>query len=379
MVFPPPTPNQARWLWGALTTLAVLVVLAAAGLLLWVVAFLARELSSVLAPLAIAAVFAYLLDPMVDLLERRGAPRPRAILLVFFVAVMTVLILLATVVPQLVMEMQGLAKQLPGSIETLKGTLSKWLDHNPLGSMGARAREAWDSNLGATVQSWLALRVPRLTAWALNQLSVLASWVGFLAGLALVPVYVFYFLLEKRGISGKWTDYLPIQDSRWKDEAVFVLNSINDCLIVFFRGQVLVALCDGILLTIGFLCMGLHYAFLLGMVAGLLSVVPYLGVMTGILPTVILAIVQFGDWLHPALVVAIFAAVQLLEGLLITPKILGDRVGLHPLTIIISVMVGTSLMGGVLGGVLAIPFTAALRSIMFRYVWKRRTDSVSEI
>src|SRR5436190_21578503 len=86
----------------------------------------------------------------------------------------------------------------------------------------------------------------------------------------------------------------------------------------------------------------------------------------------VIAFVQFGDWLHPLLVLAVFAVVQTLEGLLIWPKIMGDRVGLHPLTIIIAVMVGTTLLGGLLGGILAIPLTAALRVVMFRYVWKKR-------
>lgn len=369
MAFPPPTPAQAKWLWTALTTLAVAVVVGVAGVLCWGAAYLTRELSSVLAPLAIAAVCAYLMDPLVDRIESRGVPRTRAILLVFFIAVMAVLTLLATVVPQLVFETHALARQLPDYVATLKTTFSNWLVSFPLAT---RAREVWDSNLGESVQAWLAQRLPRFTSWLLDRLSSLASWVGFLAGLALVPVYVFYFLLEKKGIAESWTDYLPMQDSKWKKEVVFVLNSFNDCLIVFFRGQVLVALCDGVLLTIGFLAIGLNYAFLLGMVAGLLSVVPYLGVMISIVPAVILAIVQFGGWVHPALVVGIFVIVQILEGLVISPKILGDRVGLHPLTIIVSVMIGTTLLGGVLGGVLAIPVTAALRSIMFRYVWTRR-------
>src|SRR5947207_5287587 len=80
-----------------------------------------------------------------------------------------------------------------------------------------------------------------------------ASWFGILAGLALIPVYTFYFLLEKRGISSRWTDYLPVSDSAFKTELVFVLNSINNYLIAFFRGQVLVAICDGILYGLGFL------------------------------------------------------------------------------------------------------------------------------
>ena len=111
---------------------------------------------------------------------------------------------------------------------------------------------------------------------------------------------------------------------------------------------------------------------LLGVVAGTLSVIPYLGAILTIVPSMILAAVHFHDWLHPLLVVGVFALVEIIDGFVISPKILGDRVGLHPLTIIIALMVGTSLLGGVLGGVLAIPLTAALRVVMFRYVWRER-------
>jgi predicted PurR-regulated permease PerM len=199
-----------------------------------------------------------------------------------------------------------------------------------------------------------------------------------LVGIAMVPVYLFYLLLEKEGIKRSWTDYLPIHESHWKEEIVFIITQINDYLILFFRGQVLVALCDGILLTIGFVAIGLNYALLLGMVAGLLSIVPFLGVALSIVPALLLALVQYGDWLHPALVLGVFAIVQFLEGFVISPKIMGDRVGLHPLTIILAVMVGTTLMGGIIGGILAIPLTAALRVLMFRYVWRRRQAAAAE-
>jgi predicted PurR-regulated permease PerM len=102
-----------------------------------------------------------------------------------------------------------------------------------------------------------------------------------------------------------------------------------------------------------------------------LGIIPYLGVTISIIPALTLAAVQFGDWWHPGLVALAFVLVNMLEGLVISPRIIGDRVGLHPLTIIIAVMMGTTLMGGILGGMLAIPLTAALRALMFRYVWKK--------
>jgi len=199
----------------------------------------------------------------------------------------------------------------------------------------------------------------------------IASWFGILAGLALVPVYAFYFLLEKPSISSRWTDYLPMTDSRFKEEIVFILNSINGYLIAFFRGQVLVAICDGILYGLGFLVAGLPYAVLIGFMAVFLTMIPFLGAIVTCASALVIAIVQFGDWLHPLLVLGVFGCVQALEGLLISPRIMGERVGLHPVTIIIAVMAGTTLLGGLLGGILAIPLTAALRVLMFRYVWKR--------
>jgi predicted PurR-regulated permease PerM len=161
-------------------------------------------------------------------------------------------------------------------------------------------------------------------------------------------------------------------DSAFKDELVFVLRSINDCMIAFFRGQVLVAISDGVLYTIGFLVIGIPYAILLGAAAVVLTMIPFLGAIIVCLAALTLAFVQFGDWLHPILVLGVFSVVQALEGLVISPGIMRGRVGLHPLAILIAVMVGTTLLGGILGGILAIPLTAVLRAVLARYVWERR-------
>jgi predicted PurR-regulated permease PerM len=185
-------------------------------------------------------------------------------------------------------------------------------------------------------------------------------------------VYTFYFLLEKRNIEKQWKDYLPLHDSAAKDEVAFVLDAINQYLVAFFRGQVLVAICDAVLYTAGFLIVGVNYAFLLGFAAVFLTMIPFIGAIVICITALTLAFVQYGDWQHPLLVLAVFGVVQSLEGLFISPKIMGNRVGLHPLAIIIAVMTGTTLFGGILGGILAIPLAAALRVIMFRYVWKKR-------
>ena len=164
---------------------------------------------------------------------------------------------------------------------------------------------------------------------------------------------------------------MPLQDSRAKEEIVFCLDAISGYLVAFFRGQVLVAMCDAVLYTAGFLIVGVNYAFLLGFAALFLTMIPFLGAIVICITALTLSFVQYGDWQHPVMVLAVFAVVQALEGLFISPKIMGDRVGLHPLAIIIAVMTGTTLLGGILGGILAIPLAAALRVIMVRYVWKK--------
>jgi len=368
MNFPPPSEKQAQVIWFSVTTLAVAVVLGALGGIFWTLGFLLHKLASLILPLAVAGIIACLLDPLVDLFqERMKIPRIRAILMVFFIGVALVLLMLGTVVPELVVQANKLVTNLPEYSDELRNRFSQWLAGSPLGQ---KAKVAWDQEIGEKVQQALKDIVPFLSDWLLARVGGFAVFMAYAVGLALVPVYVFYFLLEKTGIQSNWSDYLPIRESQAKEELVFVLSSINDCIIVFFRGQILVSLCSGTLLGIGLSLIGLNYAVLLGAVAAVICILPYIGAIITFCLTATLAGVQFGDGQHFLMVAGIFAFVQVAEGLGYSPRILGNRVGLHPLTIIICVMAGTKLIGGILGGLLAIPITAALRTIMFRYVWK---------
>jgi len=368
MNFPPPSEKQAQVIWFSVTTLAVAVVLGALGGIFWTLGFLLHKLASLILPLAVAGIIACLLDPLVDLFqERMKIPRIRAILMVFFIGVALVLLMLGTVVPELVVQANKLVTNLPEYSDELRNRFSQWLAGSPLGQ---KAKVAWDQEIGEKVQQALKDIVPFLSDWLLARVGGFAVFMAYAVGLALVPVYVFYFLLEKTGIQSNWSDYLPIRESQAKEELVFVLSSINDCIIVFFRGQILVSLCSGTLLGIGLSLIGLNYAVLLGAVAAVICILPYIGAIITFCLAATLAGVQFGDGQHFLMVAGIFAFVQVAEGLGYSPRILGNRVGLHPLTIIICVMAGTKLIGGILGGLLAIPITAALRTIMFRYVWK---------
>ena len=414
MSFPPPSERQARVIWLAVTGFAIAMLVALVAALVWGLGRLLDLLSPVLWPLAVAGVLAYLLDPVVDWLERRKVPRTRAIVTVFCLAGAVVLGLLGSVVPYLVVETRQLVTELPDYTSRLQKQAEDWINNPPTiirnlfpqtgktnpdaAAAGTNAPVVGTSSANAptnaapliapvettTLQpaagvaalesatAWVAKALPTVGLWISRGASYLASWFALLAGLGLIPIYAFYFLAEKEGIRSKWTDYLPVTDSRFKDELVFVLQSINNYLIAFFRGQVLVAISDGILYGAGFLIIGLRYGILVGALAMVLTMIPFLGAIVTCATALILAIVQFGDWQHPALVLVVFAVVQTLEGLVISPKIMGGRVGLHPVTIIIAVMAGTTLLGGLLGGILAIPLTAALRVVMFRYVWKRK-------
>jgi predicted PurR-regulated permease PerM len=374
MNFPPPTERQARILWMSVTSLAVGIMIALAGVLIVGFGWVVQQISAVLLPLAVAGILAFLLDPVVDFFQRRKMSRVGSIILVFVLVVGAILILLATVVPQIVIQITDLAKDVPGYWEKVVERVTAWLDRiseNPEWKSRIDRATAELETRAAEIGTMVASQVPVVTKWVFERLGRAAAWVGLIVGFALVPVYLFYFLLEKRGITGRWTDYLQVQESTVKQELVFFINSVSDALIVFFRGQVLVAMCVGVLTAIGFTAIGLNYGLLLGVMTGILGIIPYLGVMMSFVPAVIIGIVQFGDW-RIALVVGVFVAVQFLEGMVISPKIIGDRVGMHPLTVIIAVITGTTLLGGIVGGILAIPITAVLRALMFRYVWVKR-------
>lgn len=399
MNFPPPTERQARLIWAAVSGLAAAVIVALLVALIWGLGRILDVLSNVLWPLAVAAVLACLLDPLVGFLERRGVPRLRAIVVVFAAALLLVAGVAASVVPRVVVETQQLQERVPVFAEKLQRQITGLVEHPPVAlrrvmellfkrskpapqpaaSPGAETvpaaeptlLELVDQETLAKLTGWMGIVLEQLGLWLKAQAGKLTSLFALIAGLALVPIYAFYFLLEKRGIAAHWRDYLPVRESRLKEELVFVLGAINDYLVAFFRGQVLVALCDGILYTIGFLVIGLPYAVLIGVMATVLTIIPFLGAIVTTVTALILALVA-GGWKLAVMVAIVVAIVQLLEGTVLQPKIMGDRVGLHPVVIIIALMTGTTLLGGILGGILAIPLAAALRVVLFRYVWRKR-------
>ncbi|NJK92140.1 MAG: AI-2E family transporter [Blastochloris sp.] len=367
-----PNEKQEKIIWQAVSGLSLLVLL---GLGLGLFILLMQGvlfLKSVLMPLAIAGVLAYLLHPLVCWLEQRGLKRIYAIVVLFVVLGLTVLGSLAFVVPQLYGELSSLVREMPRISQELQDKTLSWLHERP------EVAEALQKTLASIETEWPKYQ-NQIASWLWSGLSSFLSTLGFMLGLVFIPLYVFYFLRDQPEIERSWQKYIPLQRCWWRDEVVIIIREINKHMITFFRGQVIVAMILGVLTGMGLGLIGLEYALLIGLISALFSIIPYLGVIISIAPALLVASTQSGgDLGFIALTAGVFAVVQFLEGSFISPKIMGDRTGLHPLTIIVSILVWSLLLGGLLGAILAIPLTATLKVLMYRYIWLGELESGTE-
>jgi predicted PurR-regulated permease PerM len=234
---------------------------------------------------------------------------------------------------------------------------------------------------GRWVQTTLPVVLKNIWNFITSSVGGFLGVFGFLLSMIIVPVYLWYFLVESPNIAASWGDYLPLSKSAFKDEVVSALGEINGYLIAFFRGQLVVSLINGTATGLGLMIVGLDFGVLIGLLLCVLGIIPYLGIILCWVPAVIIASVQggAGTWIpgdpwyiFPIVVTGIFVLVQQIDGLFITPKIVGESVGLHPMTVIVSVFVWSLLMGGLLGAILAVPLTATLKVLLKRYVWEKR-------
>jgi predicted PurR-regulated permease PerM len=367
-----PTPWQQRTMWAALTAFSLFVIGWLAVYLLARVGTVLTYLQPLLVPVAVAAIMAYLLDPVVEFLTKRGVPRTRAVLFVFGLALLGLVAILFWVLPQLYRQSIQLTTDFPTFVEkaAAQGT-----------ALAKKYQTRYADNPYVTkaiqqVQSWAQNQLPglpdRVLSFVVGSVEGFLGVFGFLLGLIVVPIYLFFFLRDASAISRRWSDYLPLRNSEFKNEVVSCLTEINRYLIAFFRGQILVTLIDGAILGLVLLWpIKLHFALLIGLLVAILQLVPYMGILICWIPAVLIAITQFGDWQHPVIVSAAFLVVSNLDGFLIAPRIVGDAVGLHPVTIIVSVFLWTLVFGGLLGALLAVPLTATLKVLLKRYVWER--------
>jgi predicted PurR-regulated permease PerM len=327
-----------------------------------IIAWLIWLLAPVLMPFAVAAMLAYLGDPLADRLERLGLKRMWAATVVFVVLLLAVCGVLLLLIPLIARQVENLIENLPRYGDWAQNIAWPWLrdrlhlDPNTFDS--DRLLEAIKAHIGSigTVTATVLGRVSR------SGLGI-AMW---LTNLVLIPVVAFYLLRDWDRLVATIDRMLP----RSIQPTIAHLARESDGILgAFVRGQLLVMLALGVFYGAGLGVVGLTVGPLIGMVAGLLSFVPYLGFIIGFVAAIVAVLVQYGDWMHVLLVCGVFVLGQLLEGYVLVPKLVGDKIGLHPVAVIFAVLAGGYLFG-FLGVLLALP-AASVIMVLLRYLLER--------
>jgi len=420
-------------MWAALTACFVVLLVIIVGAVIWAAANVISFLQPILIPVAIAVILTYLLDPLVTKMSRGTLSRTKAVALVFAIAFFALGGLAAWLIPTISIQSANFARQVPAYTERARDytadliyrfdhtfgllggahgksastSLTNWLI-GPAASPSPRAQSTATpaaspqatASAPATeiiapsppklttaerqrIQAYVEKQMPKLEQafpivlgklWDILKKSIggFLGVTGFLLSLILVPIYLFFLLNEKPRIQQRWKEYLPLRESPFRDEVAHVLSEINRYVTAYFRGQLLVCLVDGILIGVALTIFGLNFAPLIGVLVVILTMIPYIGIIICWVPAVLIAAFQWGDWTHPIIVTAIFIAIQNLEGIFYAPRIVGNYVGLHPMTVIVSIFVWGLIIGGVIGPLLAVPLTATGKVLLARYVWGRR-------
>ncbi len=426
-----PTRFQQKTLWNAATGVSILILGVLIVGLVWLTGRVFGFLQPVLIPLIVAGIVAYVLDPVVRLLERRGLGRLWSVVTLFLAILVGATLLVAAVIPGIQRGHGNLKKlfsstqsspatavasahepaELPEANEGKKlGTalerelrqLQTTYRSGPIAWLLAETDEQGDTVPTAgsdihtrTLDSFTRSRGGRMLfeykgaifktgrEWLMAGSTRILGFLGLVLGMIMVPVYLFFFLKDSAAIRSHWHDYVPLKASRFKTELVETLQEINGYLISFFRGQVLVAAIDGILVGIALTVFGLPYGFLIGIFMAILGVIPYIGNILCLIPACIIGYLHaqgaapFGmsPLAYVACVVGIFVIVQQINSLVTAPKIVGDSVGLHPLTVIFSMLFWSLVLGGFIGALLAVPLTAAVKVLFRRFIWVRQIQS----
>ncbi len=339
--------------------------LGALGLLL-VVGLLLHLLSPILMPFLAATALAYLWDPVVDRLERLRMGRGLCVSIVFLLMTLLLVLLVLVLVPLLGRQMHVVAAKVPLAIEWFRLSLLPWLETKFAIGAGDIPLENIKQALMANWQSAGGVAQGLLISATSSSLLLL----GWIANLVLIPVVTFYLLRDWDLMLDKARGALP---RAWEPTVVALARECDEVVSAFLRGQLLVMLALGVCYTVGLMLVGLDLALLIGMLAGLAAIVPYLGLLLGISAASIAALLQFGDWLPLVWVALVFTLAQLLEGMYLTPKLVGDRIGLHPVVVIFSVMAGGQLFGFT-GVLLALP-VAAVIMVLLRHAHDRYRSS----
>lgn len=310
-------------------------------------------LKSILMPFAAAGVLAYILNPLVENLTKHKIPRTIAAMLVMLLGLSVIVILLLIVVPMLINLMDSIYEKLPNLINWIHMTLLPWLNQT------FHINIRWDADyMMRMVTQWIKSEDVNIKDTASKVLPMVwqqgSGFVDWLANLMLFPFLLYYFLLDWSRWTVGITNMIP---RRILPTYQRIITNMDTILGAFLRGELLVMIIMGLVYGIGLALVGLQSGFAIGMIAGLLVFIPYLGAFTGLLLATLAAVLQFHGWPGLLMVWCVFALGQFLESFFVTPKIVGDRIGLSPFWVIFSLMAFGQLLGFV-GMLLALPLAA---------------------
>jgi predicted PurR-regulated permease PerM len=321
---------------------------------LWVIAgacLLVYLLKGILAPFLIAAILAYICNPLVDRLTHGKFGRTPATVLVLLLLIGIFALLLLIVAPLLQKEFLLMAQRLPVYFEALRERLAPWLLQHfgvvlaiDMSQLQAMLSQHWSTAGNFIGQALLVVG------------SHGAAVAGWLASLLLVPVVLFYLLRDWHDLVERIGHLVP---RRWLGKITQVAHEVDLVLAEFLRGQLSVMLLMSAYYACALWLTGLELALPIGLIAGLLGFVPYLGISTGIVLGVLAAALQFASATAIIPILLVFGLGQMLEGMLLTPWLVGDRIGLHPVAVIFALLAGGQLFG-LVGVLLALPASAAI-------------------
>ena len=350
------TSDSRNWL--------ILALLTAGG---WLVYLLAP----VITPFAISAVLAYFGDPLVDRLEkvsiwRWKVGRTVAVSIVFVLMLSLMTIILLIIMPLLIDQVRLFIHRLPQWIEWFSGTALPWL----ASKAGFELKYFNSTEFTEMLKDYWR----EISTAAFKLVDIISQGgiavVVLLTNIVLIPVVTFYLLRDWDLLIKAIHDLLP---RNMEAEISRMASDVDNVLGAFFRGQLMVMFALGLIYAVGLSLVGIEFAALIGMGAGLLSIVPYLGSIVGVLVAAGAAIFQFQDAFHLIMVLLVFAVGQSFEGMYLTPKLVGDQIGLHPVAVIFAVLAGGQLFG-FLGILLALPVAAAL-NVLVRHMHQKYRQS----
>ncbi len=308
-------------------------------------------LSPILTPFLLAGIIAYICSPLMTRMAAGKIPRTLGAILVIALLLGMLTALLLIMLPLFEMEISRLIERAPAYLETIKNSLIPWLETHlgislqlDVATLKQALTQHWQSAGGL-----VAKLLPSLTSGGMVV-------VEFFMNLLLVPVVLFYLLRDWDGLIRRIDEMIP---RRWHEQAHTLAHATDNVLAEFLRGQLAVMLLMSICYVAGLWLVGLEFALPIGLLAGFLVFVPYLGAAVGLILATMAALMQFQGWSGLLPVWAVFAAGQLLEGMIVTPWLIGDRIGLHPVMVIFALLAFGQLFG-FFGILLALPVSAAL-------------------